>query len=145
MIKNITRDVVEHVTSPLKGKWTWSRLRRAYVLFQMRQNQGASYTGEIDAMFTKAMIAVPFMHTLNQLFNINIPMIPCIIIFITTFFTFTYMLGYIDQKYLKIWQEGNEISTREVNPYYEKLEKDLEEVKVMLKSLKEKKKEKKKT
>jgi len=126
-----------HFRSIFQGKWDKARCARAYSLFQLRQDRGASFTGETYNFVKDTAIFTPFINTLNQVVFIphlgfELP-IWSSVLFAFMFFIGTYILGYYDQKVLGFWQIQNEISTKEINPYFIKLEKEMAELKEMLK------------
>lgn len=136
---NIAIDFIKsHCNSIFYEKWTWKRLRRAYVLFQARQSRGGSFTGEITGFLKDVGLYNLAFVTLNGIFGWNIPNL-FIIFFAVGYFMFTYSLGFIDQHYLKIWQTESEFSYNEINPYFQKLDVDIHEIKEMLKCRNKKK------
>ena len=60
--------------------------------------------------------------------------VPPILVFIVPAFMelFRVSFNYLDVKKLGLWKKQNEISTRWLNPYFKKLEKDIEEIKARL-------------
>lgn len=81
----------------------------------------------LDYIKFMAYVSVPAI-AFNQLAGIKIP-IEILILSPFLIEIIRVILGYLDKNYFKIWQKQNEISTRFLNPYFEKLEEDIEEIK----------------
>lgn len=81
----------------------------------------------LDYIKFMAYVSVPAI-AFNLLGGIKIPL-EVLIISPLIIEAFRVSLGYLDGKYFKIWQKQNEINTRYLNPYFETLEKNIEEIK----------------
>src|SRR3972149_2550627 len=81
------------------------------VRLRARINRGKGYYNDLREAVILAMAL--------KLFNI-----PILIIGHIGF----YLIGFIDEKYIKLWLAENEFNTKTVNPYFQKLERGFKNV-----------------
>jgi len=106
---------------------TTDRIKNLYVLFQLRQGRGSSYTGEIYAIIRDSAIFTPMIYLINTHFGWSIPLWSSFVFFVV-YFIGTYKLGEYDEKKLKIWQKQEEYQTKNINPYFKRLEEKIDKI-----------------
>jgi len=98
---------------------TKDRLINAYVIFNMRQGRGAGYIDRFRDLFilsSAVKIIFPWM-TVAMIIPLGL-----------AWLTATYMIGYIDEHYLKIWQIELEKNATWINPFNQRIDKRLKEI-----------------
>lgn len=106
---------------------TKKRIFNAYWLFDARQGRGSGYINEI-----RVFTYIPVFGVIYLMF----PAFPkwTMIFLILGFITFTYVLGYIDEHYIKYWHYCNEKDkTYKVMPYERRIERRLVNIEKKLK------------
>jgi hypothetical protein len=102
---------------------------KKFALFRLRYNRGHTHLGlliNLLQLTTYISIIIIFVDTY---FGMTLP---AEMIFLVPLLPFClYLIGWYDEK-RGCWKEEQSYYTRNINPYYRKLEKNVEEIKVML-------------
>jgi hypothetical protein len=129
----------EHIKSVRIGRWTKTRFLKGFALLRMRQNRGSTYMGEIYAIARDGSIFMTPLVLLNvwlkARYNWEIPLWWSFL-FIVGFFMTTYIIGYYDENKLKLWQVESEMGMKRVNPYYQRLERNIDKIMLELDEIK---------
>lgn len=94
-------------------------LKKAYVLFNMRQGRGAGYIDRFRDLFILGGAA--------KLYFPDLPIIALIPLGLG-WLSITYLIGYFDEKKLKIWQLELDMNAKWVNPYNQRIEDKMDKV-----------------
>ncbi len=104
------------------------RFRHNIAWYFVLRDRGSSLMSiPIEYLKFMAYVSVPAI-AFDLLGGIKIP-IEVLIISPLFIEIFRVVFGLLDRNYFKIWQKQNEIGTRYLNPYFEKLENDIAEIK----------------
>lgn len=98
---------------------TKQRLFNMYWLWDARQGRGSGYLNEL-----RLTTYIPVAGVILLLFpDLSRALLPFLVI---GFLVVTYLLGYIDEKFIKYWHFDNEMqNTYDLNPYQRRLERRL--------------------
>ena len=94
----------------------WNRVKKAYILFNMRQGRGSGYIDRFRDLFV-----------LSGAFKIMFPALPIIAIMPigVIWLTITYAFGYYDEKKIKLWQMESEMNSTWISPFNKRVDKNL--------------------
>ena len=120
--------ITTHIKSIFSKAWTKDRIMNAFILFRMREGRGSGFTGQFYDYIQKGAIFTIF--AMNFGLKITSTMY---LIFGIGYLIVCYYIGFIDEKRIGLWQKEKLMETSYINPYYQKLEKDIESIKKALK------------
>ena len=116
----------------IKQKMTKQKLAEFIAKNRLRYSRGYGYVGDVIRLFQFSSLLTLFIDFLNRHYGTNVDYgfvwISCVF-----FGVILFLLALLDEKVIKFWHYENQWQTKELNPFFTKMEKDLEEIKEELK------------
>lgn len=110
------------------------RLKRSIaekiVKLRTRHGRGAGLGSDVRGLFYGVLTGGLFMDLVNRYTEFVIPFRWVVIIAFSLEIVY-YFMGWIDEK-VGFWKFEAEYSSRELNPYYKKLERDIRDIKIKM-------------
>ena len=118
----------------LKDKY--KKYGRYLAKWRLRTARGNAWTSEIKGMIAFASSGGVILLVMDRYFSI---LVPLWILFVLWFIQkiVEYVMGRIDEKYLKFWQIETEYASRELNPWNAELMDKIDEIRENTKAIKQ--------